>query len=415
MRPIMAENGKRKKIIWIVGAVLAVLVIAIIALRRQAPLVPVVGLSREDLNAAITSNGKVEPISATVARAEFPTFVDKVKATEGQAVRRGQVILTLAASDIRSQLAQARASLLAAQTDLRNAHAGGSPDQVAQLEGDLKAAHVQVKNLETAETELESLVANQAATQDELAQNQASLAKARANLQALEAKKQDLMQRSSVSVESAGLRVSEAQELVNSLEEKVRSATVIAPTDGTLYSLPVSPGDYVKVGDTLAEMADLHHVRVRAFVDEPDLGMLEPEQNVQVTWDAKSGRVWMGRTAQVPKQVVARGMRSVGEVLCSVDNSRLELLPNINVQVRIMVREQHGALVVPRAAVREDKGQHFVFVYADNKVHRRDIAVGVASASKYEVLSGLGPDDRVALPGVEELKDGMEVRAGEAN
>ena len=80
-----------------------------------------------------------------------------------------------------------------------------------------------------------------------------------------------------------------------------------------------------------------------------------------------------------------------------------------------MVRERHGALVVPRAAVREDKGQHFVFVYSNNKVHRRDISVGVAGASKYEVLSGLAPDDRVALPGVQELSDGMEVRAGEAN
>jgi HlyD family secretion protein len=415
MRPIMAENSKRKKIIWIVGAVLAVLVIVILAVRRQAPLVPVVGLSREDLNATITSNGKVEPISATVARAEFPTFVDKVKAVEGQAVRRGQVILTLDAADVRSQLAQARASLLTAQTDLRNARAGGPPDQVAQLEGDLKAAQVQVKNLETAETALESLVAKQAATQDELAQNQASLAKARANLAALDARKQDLVQRSSVSVEGAGLRVSEAQELVMALDEKVRSATVIAPTDGTLYSLPVKPGDYVKVGDTLAEMADLRHIRVRAFVDEPDLGLLERDQNVQVTWDAKPGRMWTGRTAQVPKQVVARGMRSVGEVLCSVDNSHLELLPNINVQVRIMVRERHGALVVPRAAVREDKGQHFVFVYANDKVRRRDISVGVASASKYEVVSGLSPDDRVALPGVQELTDGMEVRAGEAN
>ncbi|MBZ5694598.1 MAG: efflux RND transporter periplasmic adaptor subunit [Acidobacteriia bacterium] len=411
----MAENSKRKKIIWIAGAVLAVLVIVVLVVRRQAPLVPVVGLSREDLSATITSNGKVEPISATVARAEFPTFVDKVKAVEGQAVRRGQVILTLDAADVRSQLAQARASLLAAQTDLRNAHAGGPPDQVAQLEGDLKAAQVQVKNLETAEAALEGLVAKQAATQDELAQNQASLAKARANLAALEARKQDLVQRSSVSVEGAGLRVSEAQELVKSLDGKVRSATVIAPTDGTLYSLPVNPGDYVKVGDTLAEMADLRHVRVRAFVDEPDLGLLEPDQNVQVTWDAKPSRMWTGRTSQVPKQVVARGMRSVGEVLCSVDNSHLELLPNINVQVRIMVRERHGALVVPRAAVREDKGQHFVFLYADNRVRRRDISVGVASASKYEVLSGLSPDDRVALPGVQELSDGMEVRAGEAN
>ena len=101
-------------------------------------------------------------------------------------------------------------------------------------------------------------------------------------------------------------------------------------------------GDFVKLGDVLAEMADLRHVRVRAFVDEPDLGSLEPNQEVQVTWDAKPGRTWTGKIEQVPKQVVARGTRSVGEVLCSVDNNKLELLPNVNVEVRILVREQPG-------------------------------------------------------------------------
>jgi multidrug efflux pump subunit AcrA (membrane-fusion protein) len=162
-------------------------------------------------------------------------------------------------------------------------------------------------------------------------------------------------------------------------------------------------------------MADLRHVRVRAFVDEPDLGLLESSQTVEVTWDAKPGRMWTGRTEQVPKQVVARGMRSVGEVLCSIDNSKIELLPNTNVQVRISVRERRGALVVPRAAVREgDKGRRYVWVFDGDRVRRRDISVGVASASKYEVVSGLAPDDRVAEPADEELKDGMEIRAGEA-
>jgi len=411
----MAENNKRKSVMFVLVAVLVIAIAAFLALRRQPPVVTMVSVTREDLSATITSNGKVEPISATVARAEFPTFVDKVMATEGQAVRRGQVILTLDAADVRSQLAQARADLLSVQNDLRNARAGGPPDQVAQLNGDLQAAQVQVKNLESNERALESLVAKQAATQDELAQTQASLAKARGNLQALQAKKQDLVQRASAIVHGADLRVSQAQELARSLEDKVGSATVTASTDGTLYSLPVSAGDYVKVGDTLAEMADLRHVRVRAFVDEPDLGSLEPNQKVSVTWDAKPGRTWTGRTEDVPKQVVARGMRSVGELLCSIDNDRLELLPNTNVQVLIMVRERHLALVVPRAAVREDNGQRYVFVLADDKVHRRDISLGVASATKYEVVSGLTGSDRVALPGEKELRDGMEVRAGEAN
>ncbi len=411
----MAENSKRKPITWTLVAVLVIAIIAVLALRRQAPVVTVVSVAREDLSATITSNGKVEPISPTVARAEFPTFVDKVMATEGQAVRRGQVILTLNAADVRSQLALARADLLSVQNDLRNAHAGGPPDQVAQLDGDLEAARVQVKNLESNEQSLEGLVAKQAATQDELAQTQASLAKARGNLQALEAKKKNLTQRASAIVQGADLRVSQAKELVQSLDEKVRSATVTAATDGTLYSLPVRAGDYVKLGDTLAEMADLRHVRVRAFVDEPDLGSLEPNQNVAVTWDAKPGRTWTGHTEEVPKQVVPRGMRSVGEVLCSFDNDRLELLPNTNVQVLIMVRERHAALVVPRTAVLGDSAQHYVLVFSDDKLHRRDISVGVASASKYEVVSGLTSNDRVALPGEKQLRDGMEVRAEEAN
>ncbi len=392
---------------------LAVLVVVLLASRGQAPAVPVVGVSHEDLSASISSNGKVEPIGPTIARAEFPTFVGKVLATEGQAVRRGQLILTLDAADVRAQLAQARASLLAAQTEAKNARAGGAPDEVAQLHGDLEKGRVNVANLERTEQALEQLVAKKAATLDELAQNQAALAEARANLKTLEQKNAALAQRASVDVEGANLRERQAQEQVRGLEEKVRSGTVIAAADGTLYALPVHKGDYVKVGETLAEMADLRHVRVRAFVDEPDLGWLEPNQVIQVRWDAKPGQTWMGHTEMVPKQVVARGTRSVGEVLCSVDNDKLELLPNVNVEVRIEVRERRGALVVPRAAVRYDNGKHSVFVYDSDKVHRREISVGVASATKYEVLAGLKDGDRVALPGDQELRDGMDIRAME--
>jgi HlyD family secretion protein len=410
----MAEKSIRKRAILVVAG-LAVLLIVYFALRKRPSAVPVVEVTRQDLNSSITSNGKVEPISPAIAHAEIQTFVASLSATEGQAVHRGEVILTLDASEVRAQLAQARADWMAAENDLRNARAGGPPDQVAQLQGDLAAARVQVVNLERDEKELETLVAKQVATRDELAQTQANLAKARANLQALEAKKRDLSERSASIVETASLRVSQAQDQVRSLEEKVRSATVVAPFDGTLYSLPVKAGDYVKTGDTLAEMADLRHVRVRAFVDEPDLGGLEPNQDVEITWDARPGQVWTGRTEQIPMQVVTRGMRSVGEVLCSIDNAKLELLPNVNVEVRILVKERRGVVVVPREAVGEDGGQHYVFlVEGDNTVQRRDIKVGIANASNYEVLAGLTEGDRVALPRDRKLRNGMEIRPTEA-
>ena len=412
----MELSKKRKWIIAIAGAaLLMVLVLALLASRGKDPVVQVVSVTREDLTETITSNGIVEPISPLIAHAEFATFVDKVMATEGQAVRRGQVILTLDAADVRSELAKARADLLAAQTDLRNARTGGPPDDVAHLQSDLQQTQVEVSSLEQKEKALEQLVTEHAATEDELAQTQASLAKARAHLREDEQKKDAMAQQATVSVESAGLTVGEQQDLVQSLEEKVRSATVVASSDGTLYSLPVRAGDYVKVGDTLAEMADLGHVRVRAFVDEPDLGWLAPNQEVQVTWDAKLGQTWTGSTEQIPKEVVTHGMRSVGEVLCSVDNDNLALLPNVNVEVRILVRQRQGALVIPRAAVQEDNGQHYVFVLSDGQVSRHNITVGISSATDYEVVSGLMLGTRVAVPGNRELQDGMEVRPAVTN
>lgn len=411
----MPTNGKQKRwagVALIAG--LAVILVVVLASRGQAPQVSVAKAAREDLTATIASNGKVEPVEAVVARAEFPAFVESVTAREGQAVHRGQVVLKLAAADVRAQLSQARTSLLTAQADLRNARGGGNPDDVAQLNADLQNGQAAVASLERKQASLVELAAKQAATQEEVLQNQAALEQARTNLGTLEHKKDEMARRAGLDAERAELRVRQAEDQVQALEEKVRSATVTAPADGTLYSLAVRRGDYVQVGQVLAEMADLRHVQVRAFVDEPDLGGLEPNQGVQVNWDAKPGRTWTGKTEQVPKQVVSRGTRSVGEVLCSVDNDKLELLPNVNVEVRILVRERRGALVVPRAAVRYENGKHYLYVIEGDKARRRDISVGVASATKYEIVAGLRDGDTVALPGEIDLHDGMEVRTAEA-
>src|ERR1700751_5973599 len=311
----MADNGKRKWLVPTLAVALgAVVLFILLASRGQAPVVHYVPVQREDLSASISSNGKVEPISPSIARAEFPTFVEKIAATEGQAVHRGQLILTLDASDIRAQLSQARANLLAAQTDLKNARAGGSPDELAQINGDLAKAQANVANLEQTQKALEQLAAKQAATLYEVAQNRAALAQARATLETLQQKKAGLAERTSGDAERAELRSKQAQDQIQSLQAKLRPAPVAAPSDGTLYALPVHAGDYVKVGYSLAEMADLRHLRVRAFVDKPDLGALEPNQVVRVAWDAKPGQTWTGRTEQVPKQVVSRGARSFGGV-----------------------------------------------------------------------------------------------------
>src|SRR5262249_12930166 len=258
-------------------------------------------------------------------------------------------------------------------------------------------------------------VSQQAATKAELDQNQIALERAEADWQRFSKTKAEFTRRAQLEVERASLLADQARAEVNALEAKARSARVVAPVDGTLYALPVRTGDYVKVGDLLAEMADLRRVRVRAFIDEPELGALEPNQTVEITWDALPSRTWSGRTEQIPKQVVARGSRSVGEVLCSVDNSKLELLPNTNVDVRIHLRGRQNALVVPRGAVYSEGTRRIVYVVENgslgtSRLQRREIHVGMAGAANYEVLDGLREGEMVALPSDVELREDMRVR-----
>jgi len=401
------------KFVWIAGATLVLLSVLTwrMSSSGERAEVTILAVARENLSATITSNGKVEPIEPHPLRAKLDTFAAKVRAMEGRAVKRGDLLLELDDADVRAQLARAREELLAAEEALRAARAGGPLAEVAQLESDIRKNVAELLRLRSEHAALTRLLEKQASTQDELARNQVELERAEAQARLLQQKKEDLARRVKADQERAALLVERARNEIRSLEEKVASARVVAPTDGTLYALPVHAGDFVRTGDLLAEVADLSRIRVRAFVDEPELGVLEAGQAVEITWDALPGRVWPGRTEQVPKAVVSRGTRSVGEVLCSVENAKLELLPNINVNVLIRTRDRAGVLVVPRGAVRVEGNKRVVFVLEGSRLRQREIRVGIASAAKFEVLEGLKEGEQVALPGEVILRDGLEVRA----
>src|SRR6266481_2330023 len=384
--------------------------------RKPIPKVTAVTPMRENLVSSITSNGKVEPIAPYVMRAQLDTFVEQVRAKEGQTVRKGQVILELDVKDAAARLSEAKGKLLKAQDDLRAARAGGRADDAARVAGDLAKAQAERERLQKNHDVLLRLIAQQAATQDEVAANELALTKARTEVTRLAAAKEEFERSVKLDTDQAALHVQQIQNEAEALEEKVRQGRITAPADGTLYSLPVKAGDYVKLGDLLAEMADLHKVRVRAFIDEPELGALEANEPVKITWDALPNRTWLGKTEIIPKQVVKRETRSVGELLCSINNDKLELLPNINVNVRINSRERLGVLSVPRGAVEADGGRRYVFVVKRNQLgvgkstlEKREIRVGIADATNYEVVSGLHEGDLVALPGDVDLRDGMTV------
>jgi HlyD family secretion protein len=397
--------------LWLIvgGAVLLTVVFLFLGGRRSTARVAVTDVLRENLSSVVSTNGKVEPVSPLTFRARYPTFVTRVSAVEGQQVKRGQELFTLDDTEIQADLAQDRADLATQHEALKVARAGGVASQAARAAADLQKAEASHDQLKRDNETLTKLLAEKAATLEELDQNRLQLIQAEADVRSAEKVKQTLDQQAQLDQSRVSLLVDHARETVRDLEEKARSAHGIAAVDGTLYSLPIHQGDFVKAGDLLAEMADLHKVRIRAFIDEPDLGQVAVGQNVETLWDAHPDRVWNGETEILPKQVVTRGTRNVGELLCSVTNDRLDLLPNTTVDVRIQVTERTGTLVVPRGAIFIEGDKRYVYRVVNDRIYRQMIKVGIANPTKIEVLSGLHEGDVVALPGEVTLKENLRI------
>jgi len=206
--------------------------------------------------------------------------------------------------------------------------------------------------------------------------------------------------------------VAEARAANDAAQEMLHNANITAPRAGTVYSVPVRTGTFVNAGDLLVQVADLNTMQVHAFVDEPEIGKLQIGQKVTLTWDAIPGRTWEGVVSHVPTTVVTRGTRSVGEVVCNVDNRDLKLLPNVNVNVLIITAREDNAMTVSREAVLQEAGKHFVYVVNNGHLKRTEVQTAISSLTRIQVVKGLQDNQEVALGSVnsQPLVDGAPAK-----
>ena len=108
----MDRKLRNRILIFLLLAIVASGVLISLSGRQPVVKISAVLPVRENIVASVSSNGKVEPISPFVMRAQLDTFVERVQVLEGQAVRKGQLLLELNVLDAAAQLAAARAKLL---------------------------------------------------------------------------------------------------------------------------------------------------------------------------------------------------------------------------------------------------------------------------------------------------------------
>jgi len=244
--------------------------------------------------------------------------VAAVRVDEGDRVTDGQVVASLDAEPLREALAQARASLAAAQAAEALLRAGTRAEDLARLKAQVDALRAVVANTKATLERQQQLVTTSAASVQQLDNARGAYDQAQGEHEAArQAYLAALAGARPEEVQQAVARTAAAEAQVAAAALQVKDATLEAPSDGVVITRSVEPGTMVAAGTPVLTLSLDRPVRVRAYVDEPRLAQVAPGTKVLVFSDARPGRPYRGtvgfvspRAEFTPKQVETQDLRT---------------------------------------------------------------------------------------------------------
>jgi HlyD family secretion protein len=400
-----------KLLLWLVAAAAVAYGLwwATVGRLDGAPEVKFVKPRRETLISNLSTNGKAEPIEWAPVGVESPGLVVKLYVKLGQTVSAGAPVAQISHTGLADQVKAAEARTAQAQAELDSLTKGGRPAELTDIENNLAKARFERQTEQNDYSSLKRLYDRQAATMMEVQIASDKLHQTDLEIQSLERRRQSLVSKDDLAVSRA--RLAEAQASQRAAEARLAEGAVRSTVSGVVYNLPVRSGTYLNAGDLIADIGRIDRLRVRVYVDEPELGRVAVGQPVKITWDALPGKAWDGTVERMPTEIVPLGTRQVGEVLCTIENPNRELDPGANVNVSIRTGMVSSALTVPTEALHIENGQATVFVLdGKDRIQLRAVQHGSDSLTRVQIAGGLKDDEWVALPSDAVLKDGEKIK-----
>ncbi len=393
----MAEARKQldRRWLWLGAVVVLVLVFfSVRSLTREHLEVRVAEVSHEPLASTSSTNGRVEPENNQQIHSPIATTVKAIYVQPGDEVPAGKLLMALDDMQARARMAAAESGVKSAQAALDAIMHNGTLEQRQAAGADLAKNRI---DRDQAQHELQALIklnATGAASASEVDAARQRLAAAQASLDASVTSSQSRYSQPEVARAQAAL--SDAETSLSAAQAVEAQTSVHAPIAGTVFSVNAARSDFVEQGALLLQMADLHHERVRAYFDEPEIGALAVGQPALIKWDAKPGRVWHGHIERVPVTVMNLGTRTVGEVLVQIDGGDGGLLPDTNVTVAVTTSSESDVLSIPREALYSENGKTYVFKVAKGELRRTPVVTGAFNLTQIAIVSGLKDGDMVA-------------------
>ncbi len=324
-------------------------------------------LAPEDIhtvrNSALTSGpaitGSIQPERRADLRAEVQAMVLKVLKENGDAVRRGDLLVHLDDTAIRDGLASAEAANRAASQALDQAER--QFQRMKTLRGSGMASAQQLDDAEGRRN---------------AAQSDTEASKARVVL----------------------------------ARQQMQRTEVRAPFDGVVSDRKVSAGDTASLGKELLKVIDPSSMRFEAMVSSDSVGSVKPGQTVHFRVNGYGDQEFAGKVRRV--NPAANATTRQVEVLVDFVGEKQPRLAGLYAEGRLETESQ-SSLTIPATAVVRDGDASSAFRVKDNKLQKVPLVMGErdARSGDYIVKGGLAEGDQVIRYPTALLKDNQPVQA----
>ena len=458
--PAETRKKKRKKYI-IIGAAALVLVMFVVpsafASGGSYP-VTTVSVSRGDVEATITTSGKVESDVEKIYYTEISGNIGAVPVKQGQAVKSGDVLLHFSEETLNIANKDATAASMSSESTYNDAMNQASKTQAKYTEATVnlevleqqitdykafvkeqerkyedtrnkKKADLSALGLELAlkEADGEDVTEEMAEYQylletvdmsKDLVEIQRTIDDAKeilGNLEEYEAEMKSQKSATEDNVMSADTK--EAKAMTNEAEQLKQAQTLNyasnvadglkADMDGIVTELKVTEGAPVTAGTALVTVASNSQVHVTVNLSKSDLAKVEEGQKADVTI---AGTKYEGTVSFINHMAVTNANNMpVVEAQIAITNADEEIYLGVEAKVVIYAQKSEDVLLVPVEAVNSDKNGDFVYVVENGIVVRKDVVTGVSSDIYIEIVSGLNENDQVMTEISLDITEGMEV------
>lgn len=199
----------------------------------------------------------------------------------------------------------------------------------------------------------------------------------------------------------------QSQALVAQLEKEIKNTQIHAPFDGVVYDRSVEIGDYVNLGEKLAEIIDLNPLIVRGYASQKNVQSVFVNQKALVTF-ANSNKKQNAKVSYVSS--MSNPETNTFKVEVSLENPDLSILAGLTTEIEIPLLKVNAIKISPALFSLDEEGVIGIKWVKDNIVQFNPINI-VKSEADGVWISALEPEIQIITVGQAFVKKGDEVKA----